>query len=64
MGTGELKTDLFPDRLRAGRKDGEHKQYGQNGKGGIYKNVIISVETAGERGTGSKDKNKNADTAH
>lgn len=64
MGIGELKTDLFPDRLRAGRKDGEHKQYVQNGKGGIYKNVIISVETVGERGAGSKDKNKDAGTAH
>lgn len=47
---GEIKTDLFPERLRAGRKDAETKRDGESGRqGGIHKNVVISVETLTER---------------
>lgn len=47
---GEIKTDLFPERLRAGRKDAETKRAGElSGRGGIHKNVVISVETLTER---------------
>lgn len=49
MSLGEIKTDLFPERLRAGRKNGEHGKYAQKeAQSGICKNVLISVETVGE----------------
>lgn len=51
----EIKTDLFPERLRAGRKYAGAKKAGESGgQGGIHKNAVISVETLTER-TEKKD---------
>ena len=63
MESGEIKTDLFPDRLRAGRKNGEQRKYGQNRKGGIYKNVVISVEASPEQQIVRKDEKSGADVS-
>lgn len=46
MSIGEIKTDLFPDRLRAGRR--VQGKYEQNERKEIHKNVVISVETVGD----------------
>lgn len=62
MGLGEIKTDLFPERLRAGRKDAEQGKYGQRGvQSGIHKNVVISVETVGEDRIARKREKSEAD---
>ncbi len=45
----EIKTDLFPEALRAGRRKGEKR------KEGVQKNVLVSVEPLPESVRARKD---------
>ena len=53
---GEIKTDLFPCNLREGKRKMNNR--GENGigeNGGIYRNMVISVEEILKDGESGED---------